>query len=121
MPMDLEQRLHWENRDEIGRVWLVHRTTIWRALVAWSRDPDLSSDAVSEAFAQALGRGDAIEAPERWVWKAAFRIAAGELASRRRERSARHLPEPPDELPEPVADLVAALRTLSPNQRTAAV
>jgi len=119
--MDLEQRLRWESRDEIEHVWLSHRATMWRSLVAWTGDRELSSDAVSEAFAQALGRGDALEAPARWIWKAAYRIAAGELATRRREGSAERVPDRMGELPEPVSDLVTALRTLSPNQRTAAV
>ena len=121
MSMDVEQRLRSERRDEIEHVWRVHRATMWRSLVAWTGDRELSSDALSEAFAQALGRGDALDTPDRWIWKAAFRIAAGELAKRRREWSAQHLAERIDELPEPVADLVTALRTLSPNQRTAAV
>ena len=75
---------------------------------------------MAEAFAQALARGDAIDSPDRWVWKAAFRIAAGEL--KRRHHDGRSLPEPTvSELPEPVDHLVAALRRLSPNQRMAVV
>jgi RNA polymerase sigma-70 factor (ECF subfamily) len=88
--------------------------------VAFGGDQELASDAMAEAFAQALGRGDAVDAPDRWIWRAAFRIAAGELKERRRVAA-------PDLLltsvgmPEPVEDLVRALRTLSPNQRAAAV
>jgi hypothetical protein len=37
-----------------------------------------------EAFAQVLRRGDEVRDPERWIWPAAFRIAAGELKERRR-------------------------------------
>ena len=32
----------------------------------------------AEAFAQALRRGTAIRDPRSWVWRAAYRIAAGE-------------------------------------------
>lgn len=69
------------------RVEAVYRSIhpkIWRALLAVSGDADLASDAESEAFAQALRRGDEIDDVERWVWKSAFRILDGLLAARRR-------------------------------------
>ena len=93
---------------------------LWRALVGFSGDPTIASDAVAEAFAQALARGDEIDSADRWVWKAAFRIAAGELKRRRRDGG--EWPDPAaGELPEPVDHLVSALRQLSPNQRMAVV
>ena len=55
---------------------------LWRALLLYSGDREVASDAVAEAFAQLLRRGEAVSAPDRWVWKAAFRIAAGELKTR---------------------------------------
>lgn len=55
---------------------------LWRALLAFSGDPELASDAVAEAFAQALRRGAAVGNPKDWIWKAGFRIAAGELQKR---------------------------------------
>jgi len=61
-----------------------HSAKMWRALLAYSGDPDVASDAVAKAFAQALRRDGEIRDVERWVWRAAFRIAAGELKSRRR-------------------------------------
>jgi len=88
--------------------------------VAFGGDEELASDAMAEAFAQALGRGDAVDAPDRWIWRAAFRIAAGELKERRRVAASDLLPTSVG-MPEPVEDLVRALRTLSPNQRAAAV
>jgi RNA polymerase sigma-70 factor, ECF subfamily len=106
--------------DAVERVWREHGARLWRSLVAFTGDPEAASDAMAEAFAQALGRGDAIREPDRWIWRAAFRIASGEMARRRRGEvvtpgaTAR-------EMPEPVADLVAALATLSPNQRAAAI
>ena len=45
---------------------------------------ELASEAMAEAFAQALGRGAAVAPPDRWIWRTAFRIAAGELKERRR-------------------------------------
>ena len=88
--------------------------------MAFGGDEELASDAMAEAFAQALGRGDAVDAPDRWIWRAAFRIAAGELKERRRVAASDLLPTSVG-MPEPVEDLVRALRTLSPNQRAAAV
>ncbi|MEX2274876.1 MAG: sigma factor-like helix-turn-helix DNA-binding protein [Actinomycetota bacterium] len=109
-----------EPRDAVERVWREQGAKLWRSLVAFGGDPELASDAMAEAFAQALGRGAAVEAPDRWIWRTAFRIASGELKERRRT-SAQSGPEPTTSMPEPVADLVRALRTLSPNQRASAV
>jgi RNA polymerase sigma factor (sigma-70 family) len=101
----------------------VYRTdgpAIWRALLAFSGDAAVAEDALSEAFAQALGRGDALSEPTRWIWRAAFRIAAGELKDRRR-RSGELSIEPAYELPESIQHVVDALGHLSPNQRLAVV
>jgi len=58
---------------------------LWRALLAYAGDPEVASDAAAEAYAQAVRRGVAIVDIDAWVWRAAFRIAAGELSRRRRE------------------------------------
>ena len=71
--------------EEIERLYREHGSRMWRALLAFAGDPEVASDAVAEAFAQALRRGSEIRDPERWVWRAAFRIAAGALKERRRE------------------------------------
>jgi RNA polymerase sigma-70 factor (ECF subfamily) len=92
---------------------------LWRAVFAYSADREIADDAVAEAFAQALGRGDAVRDPERWVWRAAFRIAAGQLKERRRREPIQA--DPVYEMTEPPGDLIRALRTLSPNQRAATV
>jgi RNA polymerase sigma-70 factor (ECF subfamily) len=55
---------------------------LWRALLAFGGDPEVASDAVAEAFAQALRRGSAVSDPQAWIWRAGFRIAAGELKKR---------------------------------------
>src|SRR5262245_53877935 len=54
---------------------------LWRALLAFTGDAELASDAESEAFAQVLRRGDAVDDVAAWVWRSAFRIAAGLLAA----------------------------------------
>jgi RNA polymerase sigma-70 factor (ECF subfamily) len=92
---------------------------LWRALLLYSGDREVASDAVAEAFAQLLRRGDAVRAPDRWVWKAAFRVAAGELkSSRDRRRGVAHL------IPVAAGDngrVADALLKLSPHQRSAIV
>jgi RNA polymerase sigma factor (sigma-70 family) len=93
---------------------------LWRSLLAFTGDPDLASDAMAEAYAQLLARGAAVEEHERWVWRAAFRIAAGELKDRRR-RTANVAAVESYEMPEPALDLIRALGDLSPNQRAVAV
>jgi RNA polymerase sigma-70 factor, ECF subfamily len=104
---------------ELERIYREHGDRMWRSLLAFAGDPDVASDAVAEAFAQALRRGGAVREPERWVWRAAFRIAAGELKER-----GRFDPPSPERgymLEEPARELITALRHLSPKQRAAVV
>lgn len=109
-----------EPPDAVEGVWRDQGAKLWRSLVAFTGDRETASDAMAEAFAQALGRGDALREPDRWIWRASFRIAAGELARRRRD-AAEAPREAVGDMPESVADLVRALATLSPNQRAAAI
>jgi RNA polymerase sigma-70 factor (ECF subfamily) len=92
---------------------------IWRALVAYTGAPEVASDALNEAFAQALGRGSEIAAPERWLWATSFRIAAGDLKERRRFSPPVDVPGP--QAAEDTAALLDALRELPPKQRAALV
>jgi len=108
-----------ENTSGIERVWREQGAKLWRSLLEFTADPELASDALAEAFAQALARGDEIREPDRWVWRASFKIAAGELQARRRQPSLPVLL--PAEIPESVADLVASLRTLTSSQRAAVI
>jgi len=105
----------------VEQVWREHGARLWRSLVAYTGDPEVASDAMAEAFAQALGRGDAVHDHAAWIWRASFKIAAGELARRRRSATIGPAPSGSETLPEPVVDLVTALRTLSPQQRGATV
>ena len=92
---------------------------LWRALLLYSGDREVASDSVAEAFAQLLRRGEAVRAPDRWVWKAAFRIAAGELKTRSDIRRAIGDPRPVASGDDGrVAD---ALLRLSSHQRSAIV
>ena len=69
--------------DMVEQTYLAHASKLWRSLRAYSGDPDVASDAVAEAFAQLLRRGDGVRDPGAWVWRTAFRIAAGDLKARR--------------------------------------
>ena len=69
--------------DGLDRLYREHAPQMWRALTGFSGSREIAQDAVAEAFAQAIRRGDGIHSPERWLWKAAYRIAAGELQRRR--------------------------------------
>jgi RNA polymerase sigma-70 factor (ECF subfamily) len=98
---------------------------LWRALYAYAADAELASEALAEAYAQALRRGDAIRDPAAWTWRAAFRIAAGALKARRvadvRPLLESGAPEParPDRYADP--DLQAALAQLPDAQRAAVI
>jgi len=104
-------------RSQIEDVYREHGRRLWWAVLAYSGDREIASEAVSEAFAQALRRGDALQDPLAWVWRSAFRISAGELKRRRRHVA---MEESPYEMAEPSA-VFAALAKLSPRQRAAVV
>ena len=91
---------------------------LWRAVFAYAQDREVANDAVAEAFAQYIRRGDAVRVPRAWVWRAAFRIAAGEL----QRRGA--LDEVPSDMlvagPE-LDRLLPALGSLTPRQRAVVV
>ena len=96
---------------------------LWRALLAYAGDPDVASESVAEAYAQALRRGPAVRDPAAWTWRAAFKIAAGALKVR---RSSDPLPDAgldpggqSDHYADP--DLLAALRQLPDAQRAAVI
>jgi len=100
---------------DFGQLFREEAPRLWRAMFAFTGNRETANDVVAEAFAQCLRRGAAVRTPALWVWKAAFRIAAGEIRDSRRtdawtqEVSAEH--EMPD------LDLLAALARLSRRQR----
>jgi RNA polymerase sigma-70 factor (ECF subfamily) len=103
--------------DRFDRIFAEEGPKLWRAVLAFTQDPTLASDAVAEAFAQCLRRGDAVRDPRAWLWRASFRIAAREL----RERG-RWAPLPDDwDAPSPadgeLAELLASIGRLAPMQR----
>ena len=107
----------------LGDVEAVYRQDgdrLWRALYAFAGNEDVASDAAAEAFAQALRRGAAIRDVRNWVWRAAFRLAAGDL---KRQSSLSRAPMPEGAFHDAHADaeLLAALRGLTPQQRAVIV
>jgi RNA polymerase sigma-70 factor (ECF subfamily) len=104
---------------ELERLYREQRDRMWRAVLAFAGDPEVASDAVAEAFAQALRRGAEIRSPERWVWRTVFRIAAGELKERGRRGT--HRTEDTYEMDELTRDLIVALASLPAKQRAAVV
>jgi RNA polymerase sigma-70 factor (ECF subfamily) len=92
---------------------------LWRALLAFSGDPEVASDAMAEAYVQLMRRGDAVRDPQAWVWRASFRIAAGEL--KRRSTTTDRIPDVGYLHQEVDTELVDALARLPDKQRAAVV
>jgi RNA polymerase sigma factor (sigma-70 family) len=108
-----------QTRRGLEQVYREHGARLWRAVFAFVGDRSAADDAVAEAFAQALQRGQNLRDPPAWIWRVAFRVAAGELKDRRRR-----IGIPSDatyEMPEPAWEIVRALGLLSPMQRAAIV
>jgi RNA polymerase sigma-70 factor (ECF subfamily) len=93
---------------------------LWRSLYAFAGDEEIASDAVAEAFAQALRRGSAIRDVRRWVWRSAFRLAAGDL-KRRSRMSYGPIPEGSLHDVHPDEQLLQAIQELTPQQRAVIV
>lgn len=105
----------------VERVRAVYDATharLWRSVLAYGGSADVADDAVAEAFAQALRRGDAVVDLEAWVWRSAFAIARGELQRRRRDHDGGEVVDDAGRpLPEPAFDLLRDLQALSPADR----
>jgi DNA-directed RNA polymerase specialized sigma24 family protein len=99
---------------------------LWRSLFAFTGDADCASEAEAEALCQAIGRGTAIRDVDAWLWRAAFRIAGGVLAERRRTVELQEVlgPDgggPPSTNDLPLVDFLDELSQLSEQQRAAVV
>jgi RNA polymerase sigma factor (sigma-70 family) len=110
-PESVERRLERVYREQGHR--------IWRAVLLTSGSRDVADDAVAEAFAQALRRGPAVRDPAAWVWKVAFRLAAGELKEQRRVGAFED--EPMIGRQDPFIDLWRAIAQLPMKQRASVV
>src|SRR5438270_10381879 len=106
-----------EHRD-IEAVYREHGRRLWWAVLAYAGDREIASDAVAEAFAQALRAAGGIRSPVDWVWRVAFRVAAGELERRRHFETTR---ETSYEMDHRASAVISSLARLSPKQRSAVV
>jgi RNA polymerase sigma-70 factor (ECF subfamily) len=107
----------------VGDVEAVYRQDgdrLWRALYAIAGDENVASDAVAEAFAQALRRGSAVRDVRSWVWRAAIKLVKGDL-ERRSRLLLGPVPEVATQDPHPDGQLLDALRSLTPQQRAVIV
>jgi RNA polymerase sigma-70 factor, ECF subfamily len=107
------------NVADLDRLYREQAPRMWRALTAYTGSRDVAQDAVAEAFAQAIARGAEIRSPQHWVWKAAYRIAAGEL--KRRGTCTELVGDDPVTVDEPAWEIRTALARLSPMQRSAVI
>jgi DNA-directed RNA polymerase specialized sigma24 family protein len=110
-PESVERRLE--------SVYREHGARLWRSVLLASGSREVADDAVAEAFAEALRRGRALRDPAAWVWRVAFRLAAGELKERGRVEAFRD--EPVTGMPDPFIDLWRALAQLPLKQRASVV
>jgi len=93
---------------------------LWRAVRAFAGDPETATEAVAEAYVQLLGRGPVVRDPASWVWRSAFRIAAGTLKAGRAVENVLAVPgEHLDRYED--SDLLGALRQLPQAQRAAVI
>lgn len=106
--------------ESVEAVYRQEGERLWRAVFAYTGDENVSSDAVAEAFAQVLRRGTSVRDVRRWVWRSAFRLAAGEM------KAQAHLSY--GDMPEPVMSdrrvddaLLVALQELTAQQRVVIV
>jgi RNA polymerase sigma factor (sigma-70 family) len=108
--------VHDERVTESSEIERVYRETgdrLWWALLAYTGDRELASDAVAEAFARALDNVGTIRNPSAWVWKVAFRVATTQLRAPRGalEREVAY------EMDERAVDVMLALKRLTARQR----
>ena len=98
---------------EIERVYREVGSRLWWALLAYTGDREMASDAAAEAFARALAAPDTIRDPAAWVWRGAFRVATTLLRAPK-TTSGR---EASYEIDDRAADVMLALKRLPPKQR----
>jgi RNA polymerase sigma-70 factor (ECF subfamily) len=109
-----------EATGEVEAVYRQDGDRLWRALYAFAGDVEVASDAVAEAFAQALRRGSAIRDVRSWVWQSAFQLAKGDL-KRQSSLSRGPMPEGAFHDAHPDEQLLDALQGLTPQQRAVIV
>lgn len=108
-----------ETQGAVEALYRSEGVRLWSAVRGYTGDSNISDDAVAEAFAQLLRRGEEVRSPGAWVWTTAFHIATRELQHRRAT-----VPDPPDTPYDPeVADqrVLSAVAGLSDRQRASVI
>jgi RNA polymerase sigma-70 factor (ECF subfamily) len=104
---------------DVEALYRAEGARLWSAVRGYTGDRGIADDAVAEAFAQLLRRGEEVRNPRAWVWTTAFRVAAREL-----QRRQATVPDPPDTPYDPVMSdhrVLSAIARLSDRQRAAVI
>ncbi len=116
--------------DSVEEVYRSQHDRLWKSLLAFTGDPDLAAEAEAETFSQAFARGDELRNPEGWVWRTAFKVAAGIMADRRVRLREAPLPDADTDslaaagsvqIDSSLAEFLDMLGTLSEQQRTVVI
>jgi len=101
---------------DVERAYREEGGRLYYALLGYTGDADVASEAVAEAFARAMNE-QRIRELKPWIWRVAFRVASSEMKRRARHEAIvdREVPGP-----EPRA-LIDALAELSERQRASIV
>ena len=99
---------------EIERVYREIGDRLWWALLAYTGDREMASDAAAEAFARALATPETIRDPAAWVWRVAFRVATTLVRMPPRATSDR---ETSYEIDDRIGDVIRELKRLPHRQR----
>ena len=108
----------WDQSDA-GEMYEEHAARLWRAVLLSTGRPEIASDAVAEAFAQAIRRWPELRDPLAWIWRTAYKVAAGELPASSRTATLDEAPEVA--IPGPTLETLDVLRSLTAHQRAALV
>jgi RNA polymerase sigma-70 factor (ECF subfamily) len=96
-------------------IWRAEGPDLWRAILAFAGGRrDVADDAVAEAFARTIERASSVRDPKPYLYRIAFRIAAEDLRRKSAGVEDRGVSDP-----EPLVDVLAAMRRLTPAQRAA--
>lgn len=101
-------------------VWRDAGPTLWRAVRAYAGGRrDVADEAVAEAFARAIARGDDVRDPVAYLYRVAFRVAAAELKRLAAVTDLDTEHEPAQTGSEDGRDVWRTLSILPPEQRAA--
>lgn len=114
--------------DPVEEVYRSQHNRLWKALLAFTGDPDLAAEAEAETFSQAFARADELHNPQGWIWRTAFKVAAGIMADRRSrsgEPSLADMEQAEDrtaaDVDSSLAEFLDLLGSLSEQQRTVVI